>query len=208
MDGPLFDIQSLAAPDPPPGWFERPAEERAVLRLATRWVTDVIAGPHHERKGTMCPHTPRAIRANRILLGASLAAGDSDALAARFLDLAARHLEPPPARGSEAELTTLLIAFPNDEADPKRSPVQQAIDRLQMRYLESRRMLGVFRFRWIPRPAEDGPALPWLNPLPVVGMRHMVRGDDVFLSRPDALAVYHRFYPPLACPHAAAQHTG
>ena len=194
----LYSILSVLDENTPPGLAALAESLRDAVFLGADWVAEVIAGPHPSRKGRMCPFVPKAIDTDRILFGIEQApCADVEVQQRRYQSLADRYLGAPPRAGSKEMLTTLLIMYPYEDTGDAGSVVSRAVRELKFRFLEARRMIGVFTFEWLP--GEDvpgGDAASWRNPMSVLAMRHMVQGDDFFLNtNAEALAIYRRHYP-------------
>jgi hypothetical protein len=174
-----------------------PWAQRQVLALTARWLGDVIAGPHPRRAGTMCPFVPEALRRGRIHIGVE----PRNALPVAVLrERLQRWAEgwlaglPDVAHGAPP-LTTLLVAHPFEEPDAARSTPHAAVKAERFDFLEAGRMVGVFTVPWTPLP-EQGARATWHNPMAVLALRHMVRGDDFFLhTSAAAMSLYRRRHP-------------
>ncbi|SHF57605.1 hypothetical protein SAMN05443575_0335 [Jatrophihabitans endophyticus] len=148
----------------------------AELREVATWIDVVIARPHRDlgRSGPLCPYVPAALREDALHFG--VLRGESvEAVEAEVVDLleAHRSLSRPPSKYACIVLVARGISVPE---------LLEVHRRVKPVAVDSGRMLGEF-FPGYTSPGLHNPDFhPLTSPVPLLVIRHMVQGDDVFLA--------------------------
>jgi hypothetical protein len=179
-----------------------PEEVRAdagTLRTVLAWAHEYLCAPHPDlgRPGNVCPYTQGALdRGTFYLTVAHGADPDPDVIEQRmhvyrdwFLDLSG-------PTGSARMFHTILMLFPDLPADRAPRIIDELQQRLVAAYVPLGLMVGEFHDGPPDKPGLWNPLFrPLRGPVPLLGIRHMVATDYLFLeSDPEHVKTYLRLY--------------
>jgi prolyl-tRNA editing enzyme YbaK/EbsC (Cys-tRNA(Pro) deacylase) len=183
-EDPTYSLVELAdlELEPPPDWI---LPHLAPLRAVVAWAEEYLCRPHPElgREGPVCPFVQAAMRKGLFLL--SVCPGrdlDQSAIQRRILGFRDRFLALAPREGSEAAFKTVLILFPDLDAEDLTRLIESTQEGLKPGYVEKGLMIGEFH-PGPPRKAGlwNPDFRPLKSPVPMLVIRHMVPTDFAFL---------------------------
>ncbi|GLZ38038.1 hypothetical protein Acsp05_16620 [Actinokineospora sp. NBRC 105648] len=175
------------------------APYRAQLRTILDWARQYLARPHESlgRRGSVCPFVQSSLDRGRFYLAVYPGhPADPRAVAEAVLPYRDWFLELAPNPSGTAQLTTILVLFPDLPAQDVDRMIDGSQEALKTDYVDRGLMIGEFH---------DGPPdkaglwnpdfRPLRSPVPLLAIRHMVPTDFAFLAgnRDHASAYLRRF---------------
>ncbi len=167
----------------------RPAPVRenwAALSQVAAWAETFLCRPHPQlgRAGDVCPYTKSALRHNLFWLticqGTQFAPEEAYTQVMSYRDW---FLELEPRQGKEAQFKTILMLFPNMQAEDAPGIIDSVQRKLKPGFVDKGLMIGQFH----PHCPEPGlwnqDFRPLQAPMPLLAMRHMVSTDFPFLRK-------------------------
>lgn len=165
------------------------------LNDIANWARDYLCCPHADlgRSGPVCPFVSGALQ-KQLLHGVVYAQHDLDVQAIKviMLEEMERFIALRPTAGNEAQFKALLVLFPNTAPES----IEAAQEQLAQHFVPNGLMAGEFHAG---PPGKRGlwndAFRPFYSPVPLLGIRHMVATDVLFLKdNPELFGEYVKIY--------------
>ncbi|MCP2302929.1 hypothetical protein LV79_002605 [Actinokineospora globicatena] len=175
------------------------APYRAQLRTVLDWARQYLTRPHESlgRRGSVCPFVQSSLDRGRFYLAVYPGHPASPgAVAEAVLPYRDWFLELAPTSAGQAQLTTILVLFPDLPTQDVDRMIDGSQEALKTDYVDRGLMIGEFH----QGPPDKGGLWnpdfrPLRSPVPLLAIRHMVPTDFPFLTgnRDHASAYLRRF---------------
>ncbi|MFI9510322.1 DUF6875 domain-containing protein [Nocardia sp. NPDC052566] len=185
----------LQATDIEPGPPARYGEYAEALRATLVWARQYLMRPNPDlgRTGPVCPFVAGSLRHNRFHLTVCAGALDEPTVLDTVRDHRDWFLDLARADVKQAQLTTILILFPDLPIQDIPRLIDDTQAKLKLDFVESGLMIG--QFHPIPpnQPGLWNPDFrPLRSPVPMLVIRHMVPSDIPFLTMDSRYLAAHR----------------
>ena len=160
-------------------------ENREVLRQTVLWAETFLCNPHPQlgRTGAVCPYTEFSMRENLLWLticrGEKLSTEDVYNSVMRYRDW---FLEIEPCSGKQAQFKTILIIFPDIQAEDAPKIIDVVQQELKPEFVAKGIMVGQFHPSCLESGLWNQDFHPLQAPVPLLAIRHMVLTDFPFLK--------------------------
>lgn len=157
-----------------------------------QWVQSFLAKPHPDlgRAGPVCPFVPHSIKSNSIQMGVihakNLEQQQVEEIVLRYRN---NFLAIEPQHRETAINKTILLIFPELDAEETAKLVDGVQQKLKLFFVEAGLMLGEFHKRNETPGLHNSNFRPLRSPIPLLAIRFMVESDLPFLINADDLGL-------------------